>query len=262
MKIFARMDWRLVLFGVLAYVAFLVLSFPADRVYQFWKADAGKQQPIALSQISGSIWSGQAGQALINGQRLEGLSWTLQPWALGAGKVALSWGAKLADGFGEGQLAAGLQGELEMGHLKARLPLSEISVRALQALQPKGTLNLNLKHVAWTGQTLSSAEGRLVWNGAGINILQDLEFGDLVLTLENTPDGVKGVLSDGGGPLQAEGVLTLSADGKYTFSGSFAARGGDQALTNALRTLGRPGADGKVKVSQSGTLAALGLGRS
>lgn len=260
MKIFARIDWRLILFGVLAYVAFLVVSFPADRVYQFWKAEAGKQQPFALSHISGSVWSGHAGQALINGQRLEGLSWSLQPWALVAGKVALTWGAKLADGFGEGQLAAGLQGEIEMDLLKARLPLEQVSVKALQALRPKGTLNLNLKDVVWTGQALTSAEGRLVWNGASINFLQDLEFGDLVLNLETTPEGVKGVLSDGGGPLQAEGVLTLKADGKYTFSGSFAARGGDQALSRALRSLGRPGADGKVRVSQSGNLANLGLG--
>jgi general secretion pathway protein N len=261
MKLLTGFDWRLITFALLAYLAFLIMDFPAERAYHYWQAQAGTRQGFALGNLSGSVWSGNAGQAMINGQRVEDLNWHLQPWALATGKVALNWGAKLADGFGEGQLAAGMKGELEMDRLKARLDLSQLSVRALQALQPKGTVSLNLQDVTWTGEALTSAQGRIVWNGAGINFLQALDFGDLSLNLETTDEGVKGVLSDGGGPLEAVGVLRLKPDGSYQFTGSFAARGGDQALSRALRSLGRPGADGKVKVSQTGTLAALGLGR-
>ena len=78
------------------------------------------------------------------------------------------------------------------------------------------------------------------------------------MNVETKDEAVQGVLSDGGGPLSAEGLLTLSADGAYQFSGRFAARG-DKDLEQALRTMGRPGADGKVAVKQSGTLASLGL---
>jgi general secretion pathway protein N len=263
MKIIKGFDWRLLLFIALAYLAFLVAGFPAERAYSYWQSSsqAGARQGIAMGSLSGSVWSGTAGQALINGQHLEDLSWDLQPWALIMGRIALNWRGKLADGFGQGQVAAGLDGEVEMDRVEARLDLSQISIRALQALQPQGTLNLNLRDVVWTGQALTSAQGRMVWSGAGVNFLQALTFGDLSLELETTPEGVKGILSDGGGPLEAVGVLNLRPDGQYQFTGSFAARDGDPALTRALRSLGRPAADGKVKVSQSGTLAALGLGR-
>jgi general secretion pathway protein N len=261
MKLLNGLDWRLITFAFLAYLAFLVMSFPAERAYHYWQAQSGTRQGFALGNISGSVWSGSAGEAMINGQRLEDLNWHLQPWALAMGKVGLKWDAKLDDGFGEGQLAAGMKGEIDMDQLEARLDLSQLSVRALQALQPKGTVSLNLQDVTWTGEALTSAQGRIVWNGAGINFLQPLDFGDLSLSLETTDEGVKGVLNDGGGPLEAVGILRIKPDGSYQFTGSFAARSGDQALSRALLSLGRPGADGKVKVSQTGTLAALGVGR-
>jgi hypothetical protein len=259
MKILRRVDWRLLAFGLLAYVAFLTLTFPAERAYAYWKQQAGGRAPVALGGISGSVWAGHADQALINGQRLEALHWRLHPWALFAGQVAADWSLKVDDGYGRGEAAAGLGGAVSLDSLEARLPLAQLPVKALAALRPAGTLSLNLHDVKWDGTALVSASGRVVWNGAGINLFQALEFGDLSLTLETAADEVKGVLADAGGPLQAQGLLSLKPDGSYQFTGSFAARGQAPELARALRTLGRMGSDGKVHISQKGTLAALGL---
>ena len=132
----------------------------------------------------------------------------------------------------------------------------------LKALQPSGSLNLNLNNVKWTGESLASAEGRIVWRGAEINLLKPVELGDLTLTLETSNDEVRGVIKDSGGPLSAEGVVTLAEDGRYKVNGAFATRGNNpdsKELENALRSMGKPGADGKVKVTHSGTLSKLGL---
>ncbi len=253
-------NWRYVLIGLLAYIAFLLVQFPADRAYAWWKAGPGAQQPVVLTGLSGTVWQGRAQRALIDGQRLDGLAWHLKPWTVLLGKLALDYEVRLNDGFMRGAVAADPQGAVTFETLEAKLPLAQLSLPAIATLRPGGVVNLNLREVDWNGEALLSAQGRVVWSNAGISLLQPLQFGDLALTLETRDDGVVGELSDAGGPLQAEGLLTLKPDGSYQFTGSFAAREGARSpLGQALSALGRPGVDGKIQVSRSGQLADLGL---
>ncbi|HEB94580.1 MAG TPA: type II secretion system protein N [Gammaproteobacteria bacterium] len=256
-----RLNGRYLLIGLLAYVIFLLVQFPAGQAYAWWKAGPGAQQKVVLTGLSGSVWRGSAQQALIDGQRLQGLEWRLKPWTVLFGKLEIDYEIRLDDGFLRGSVAADPQGAVAFDTLEAKLPLAQLPLPAIVALQPAGVVNLNLQSVDWNGEALLSAQGRLVWSGAGISLLQPLQFGDLALTLENRDGSVIGELSDAGGPLQAEGLLTLKPDGSYQFTGRFAAREGAQSpLGQALGALGRPGADGRVQVNQSGRLAALGLG--
>lgn len=259
MKWLPRVNWRWLALGLLAYVVFLVLTLPAGRVYGYWKSQAGADADFALSGISGSVWDGRAEVAVMGGRRFEAVTWQLHPTALLVGRVSSDWGFKVDDGFGRGTMAASLGGAFSLDTVEARLPIAQLPGRALAVLRPSGTVNLNLRDVEWNGTALVSAEGRMVWSGAGVNLIQDMALGDLSLDLETTGGEVKGVLADGGGPLQATGLLSLKPDGSYEFTGSFAARGDDPKLQQALRTLGRVGADGKVQVTNKGTLAALGL---
>lgn len=255
-----RIDWRYLLIGLLAYLVFLLVQLPADRAYGWWKAGPGAAQPVVLAGVSGSVWEGRAQQALIDGQPLDGLVWHLRPWTVLFGRLEMDYEVRLRDGFARGRIAADPQGAVSIDSVEARLPLAQLRARALAALRPSGVVNLNLQDVVWDGQALVSAQGRMVWTGAAVSLLQPLQFGDLALTLETRDDSVVGELSDAGGPLQAEGLLTLKPDGSYQFSGSFAAREGTQSpLGRALRSLGRPGSDGRIQVTQSGTLSALGL---
>ena len=264
---------RFVVLGFLIYIIFLVLNFPADRAYAYWKSSSSSSpnanQNFALAGISGSVWSGKANVAVIKRTRFENVEWTYRPWVLLLGKVGLSWRFQLPDqqgskagSYGQGVTSFGLDGSVSSS-LEAQLPASMLaSMAKMQALQPSGSVGLNLQDVEWNGQSLVSTEGRIVWRGAGVNLIQPVLFGDLTLTLETRDDEVKGVIADSGGPLSAEGLFTLAEDGRYQFNGVFAARGdatGDKSLENALRSMGRPGADGKVKINYSGNLAALGL---
>lgn len=253
----------LLVFGLLVYLVALVSTFPAERAYAHWQASGQAPHGFALSGISGSVWSGRAGQVLVQGQMLENVSWTLHPWSLLFGQVGLSWRFQLpesqGEGYAQGATELGLDGSVALSSLEGRLPASLIAGFARAgALRPTGTVNLNLQDVLWDGKILRSATGRAVWSGAGISLLQPIALGDQAISLETADDTVKGVLSDGGGALSLDGLLTLTADGKYTFNGSLAARNAPE-LQQALRSLGRAGADGRIKLKRSGTLASLGL---
>lgn len=250
----------LLVFGLLVYLAALVMSFPAERAYSRWKASDSALPQIALSGLSGSVWSGRADVAVIQGQRLKAVEWSLRPWALLWGQVGLGWRFQLEEGYGQGETALGLDGSVAFSRLEGRMPAGLIaSIAKAGALRPSGSVSLNLQDVLWDGQSLLLANGRVAWFDAGISLLKPIKLGDLSLSLETGDDGVKGVIADNGGPLSIDGLLSLAADGSYQFSGSFAARN-NKDLERALRSLGRPGADGRIQVNQSGNLAGLGLG--
>jgi hypothetical protein len=281
MKFLPRLSFLpLLVFGLLVYLVALVITFPAERAYAHWQASEQANKAFALSGISGSVWSGKAAMALVKGQPLEKLEWTLRPWSVLFGEVGVSWRFQLPKsndesgykvnassggregglGYAQADTALGLDGSVTFDTLEARLPVNMIARLAkASALRPTGTVNLNLHDVQWDGKTLRSAEGRIVWSGAGISLLKPIALGDQSITLETADDGVKGVLSDGGGPLSLDGLLTVGAEGKYAFSGSLAARNAPD-LERALRAMGRADADGRIKLKRTGTLASLGLG--
>jgi len=96
MKLITRFQYLpLLAFGLLAYFVALVLSFPAERAYSHWQASENAPNNIALSGISGSVWSGKAAMAMIQGQPLEKVEWSLRPWSLLLGQVGLNWGFQL-----------------------------------------------------------------------------------------------------------------------------------------------------------------------
>jgi len=270
MKFIPRFQYLpLLAFGLLAYLVALVLSFPAERAYSHWQASENAPNNIALSGVSGSVWSGKAAMAVIQGQPLEKMEWSLRPWSLLFGQVGLNWRFQLPlenekkgqeqGGYGQGSTALGLDGSVAFSTLEARLPAWVVArIAKADALRPTGSVSLKLHDVLWDGQSLRSAEGRIVWNGAGISLLSPILLGDQIIVLETSDDIVKGVLSDGGGPLSLDGLLTLNPEGQYEFSGSLAARNAPD-LERALGSLGRPGADGRIKLKRSGSLVSLGL---
>lgn len=259
---------RYLVLGVLVYLTVLVLNFPAERAYAYWKNSDLSQKnnghQFSLVGISGSVWSGKASLGIIEGQALEEVEWSLRPWSLLLGQFGLSWSFRLPEstgnqGYGRGFTSMAMDGSMNFSELEMDLPLIEAAKLAgMAALRPVGSISVNLQDVEWDGENLASAEGRVVWRGAGISMIKPISLGDLAMDLVTENDKIQGIISDSGGPLAIDGVLTLNTDGTYQVNGSLAARN-DAELQNALRSIGRPGPDGKVKVNYSGSLAKLGL---
>jgi hypothetical protein len=165
------------------------------------------------------------------------------------------------DGFGKGKGGYSLLKGYYVEDLEAWLPLTTIARFVnLAALRPGGKLNINLKTLQSDGATVTAAEGTLAWLDAEITLFQPVELGNYDFVLTQEQDQILGVLSDKGGPIEASGKLTLSPSGEYNFDGLLAVR--DQSrndLKQALQSMGRPDNTGKIKLSQKGSIAQLGL---
>ena len=66
------------LFGLIAYVVFLLATMPAGFAYGYWKKSfGGDKVPVALNDIEGSVWSARADKAVIKGQQFNALTWNI-----------------------------------------------------------------------------------------------------------------------------------------------------------------------------------------
>jgi general secretion pathway protein N len=252
-------SWKLALLGVLSFFVFLVATLPAKTAYAFIKSRYAADAPVILGNVQGTVWEGRAGPAQLGGQHLDSLAWDVNAWALLIGRVQAKVEFRNGDSFGSASIARGFTGNVHARDVEARVDLQRMKLLSkVLPLGMQGALLLRVPEFDLDRRSITSAVGTLAWDNAVITVPSRVALGNLRITLENETDGVKATLSDGGGPLQAEGILTVARDGNYKFSGAFAVRdAGQPMLAQGLQFLGRPGPDGKVATSNAGHLSTL-----
>jgi len=254
---------RYILLIAVVYIGFLINTLPAEQAYSLFKSFSDANESVTkpsliMKGLSGSVWSGKATSVYIAGQRINSLDWQFHPWSLLLGRLQLAVNFRDGDSFASGTVARGFGGQIYLSDVQARMALKNIAVVAKLPLDIEGFLSVNLQDLSIDNQQLVDAEGTIAWQSAAVNFPVKMQFGDLKTILSTENDIITGNLIDGGGPLQAEGIFTLSPDNKYKFTGTFSSRDPkQQMLAQNLRLLGRAGSDGKIKVSKSGSITDL-----
>lgn len=245
------------LLGLGAYLITLLASFPAVLAYR-WAGPWLDKSPITLAAVEGRVWEGRAGMLSYQKRPLGRVSWSLSPSALLLGQLSLSWKLDLEEGTVQGEASLARDGELVLHELKGRLPAAQLTaLYPIPMVSIDGLVALRLDEVLIQGGQLLRARGQLGWHQAAITAPQALGLGDLLLTLDERKGegGIRGLLQDQGGPLQAEGEVLLEPNGRYHINGRLAAREGRQsALARALAMLGRADAGGWVNLKFTGKL--------
>ena len=236
-----------------AYLVFLIITAPAALAFDTLRA---RLAPLNLSDVSGTLWSGQAGTLSFAALHLTNLDWSVNPFGLLLGRIESR--VTLNDGA--------LHGKATLGRtLGGTMYLTDLDADAeLQALQSSGLLKIMvpvngqaqfaLRKLRYTDGKLTAIEGTIDIKQAA-TLVPQLALGDFQLQLETQQAGIKATLSDRGGALRANGVAMISPDGSYQFTGTFSPRDPNQTnLQQYLRMLGPMGTDGKVSVNTSGKI--------
>lgn len=253
--------FRYIILALVLYLGFLIASLPAQLVYAYSKQMLGQKLPLTMTEVDGSIWTGSAGQSKFGTQVFDSVQWRFRPLRLLTGHLELGWEFTIPDGYAKGIAGVNFMGRYYMKQLEGLVPMGYLAKAAkVEALRPGGSMDISLDNVEFNTQSITAVSGNVAWHGAEITLLKPMRLGDFKVALESGAEGIKGVLSDAGGPLQLEGLLTLDGEGSYQFNGTLMVRDTSQTdLVNAMRSLGRPDAGGKYKIKQSGKLSQLRL---
>lgn len=254
-----KTNFKYILLGLIAYFVFLFANMPAGFAYGQWKKTAGQSVPVNLNDVDGTIWQGKAGPSMVNGQQISGLSWDVNIFTMLLGILEMDFEMKVKDGYTKGTVGRSVFGSTYFNNLEGWLPLTEIKQMInVAAFDPGGALDIKVSNLKLENSAIVSAQGDITWHNAELTMLKKIVLGGINVTLAPDGDTVKATLADQGGPLKAEGTLTLKPDRTYEFDASLGVNGSQPDLSNALATLG-PAKNGRIKVSQKGDLSALGF---
>lgn len=244
------------LLGLLAFLLFLLLLAPAGLVVDLLDE---RLPDLDVQAVDGTAIKGSAWGVNWRDTPIKRLNWDWQPLALLGGWLEFRLDADDPEAKLMGSAAIGWGKRLRFRDLSGRLPLAKLSALAGQPKLPlRGMVEFSLRELRLNATGLpQSAYGVVHLLNLRVMLGQALDLGDFVAQLSPaTPEGIQGSVKDNNSPLELEGALVVSPDGRYRFSGSAAARdAGNPALRQALNLLGPPGGDGRWKLDFSGILA-------
>jgi len=250
--------WRvagLVLLGLVAFVVFVLARAPADRIYGL--AKPWMPADVALYGLSGTLWEGRAAAVEAGGVRLHRLSWELHAAALVTGGVSLD----LAVEDRHLELQARVERERD-GTLRLAVPRGRLAIPPLQGQTRwrhpavEGEIFLRDLEATLADGGLQRADGRLTWREAAVTVAQRAELGDLEVILE-TPEGggTRGRVTElGEGPLEADGQVTLSPEGRWRVDAVVTATDPESVLGRSLAMMADEAAEGGHRLRYSGRI--------
>lgn len=244
----------LLVLGLLSYLTFLLVNFPAAQAYAWF----GKHLPVQAYGISGTIWSGQITVAQLQDQRLESLQWQLQPSRLLMARLVGQVQGTLGQGRISAQVNAG-RNDIELRNVRVDMPATELvqlaGIRVPTRLE--GRFDVSLREARLNEGRLTHADGIVTWQQGVVHLLgRPLPLGNMNLRLEPAGDGeIRGTLISDGGPLDASGDLRILANGQLNMDLTVRAREGAVGDAEpAMRMLGIPRDGTPVRARLTGSL--------
>ncbi|RFA31421.1 hypothetical protein CAI21_02065 [Alkalilimnicola ehrlichii] len=239
--------------GLASYLLFLAITFPASQAYTLF----GDRLPVQAYGLSGSIWSGQAAVATIEGQRLEAVQWKLRPSHLLTGRLASDVQARLPNGSVSGYVNVS-GNSLRARDLRLDMPVDQLLNMADVTLPARigGRFDISMRSLRIENERLTEADGMLTWHQATLNLGRPLQMGSLNLRLEPGEDGmINGTLISQGGPIDLSGDLRIRPDGDFDLEMTVRAlEGAEDAIGPAMGLLGIPADGTPVRSRLSGNL--------
>ena len=240
----------LVAAGITAFALTLLATLPAGVVARFLPP------AITLGMTDGTLWKGSADALAVRGQPLGGLQWTLRPLSLLIGRLAFDGKLIRSDGQASGRVTLGIGGRLGARDLELHLPLSGLPA-GIAPRGWRGVVHARLQSFELAPKSAPRIVGAIELRGLQAPPPGGAAIGSYAVTFPEKPaPGGKlvGQIKDLEGPMQVSGTVTIGADRSYVIEGMVAPRAGaSQAVTDTLRFLGAPDAQGRRPFSLAGT---------
>lgn len=247
-----------IILTVTFYLSFLFWTVPAQYVWSFIE----NRHPVPAGLVSvvgvdGTWTAGRVMRVKKGAVEISDLRWRLQPVGLLFGCLQVAVSGEIAGGNVAGLLRVG-KNKLEIVGMQGEIPAASLGQTYLPGVELAGRVEIGELTLVGKDGRLIGGSGYLAWREGEVLSPYRMKLGGVMLNLATENDGVSFKLKDLGGGLQTNGLGVLTGEGKYSFNGTVGARqGSSPELATFLQVLGRPGADGMVKINQSGQLPSF-----
>lgn len=247
---FAR---RLIIAGVLLYIAFLIATIPASVAA--WLAPRLTDNLIELEAPRGTLWRGSASTLRIaaqasGGLRFSSVAWDAILWRLLKGELAFDLAVADQAGPVKATLAYGFGGA-RLSNVEALLPASVLLAFAphLALWQPGGQFRIATESFAFDRNS-ASGQAELNWLNASSSLSKINPLGDYRAAISASGGKAEYRVATVRGALQLDGAGAWTAGQGLSFSGNARADPQFQAqLSDLLRLLGREQSPGVYRLS-------------
>ena len=254
---------RLILLGILAFVASVVFLFPAAPLLNKIKPDI---KPVELAGVSGKLFNGQVANVNYADDLLpiefRDVTWKFSPMALLKGGAGANVTFKGYGGGGDGQVRRQWNGDIKVSDMVFNVESKELEVLLPGPVAEfTGAITGQFDQVHLVDQLLQSISGQLSWNNAiivtrlyGPEITANL--GELDIDIVPEDNAVHAVtISSVGGDLAVDGKVVVDSNGDYQTKMLFTPSAtAPQALVQALQQLTQPAGGGLFKIEHNGNM--------
>ena len=211
------MKKRIALFvgaALLAWLWGLAAQFPAARALACFAPEG-----VTAAGVSGTLWQGRAARVDTGGPvAVTDTEWELSGWQLLRGRLVGDTRFRVVGLEGNGYLASGPGGRIDVDGLSLRGPAAGLSA-ALSGLgvEPAGQVLVRVEEGTLAAGRIERLAGRMQWSEGALTAPFGLELGMVRASVEpaENGDGYAIELTGEGGALDIAGVANLQPDGQY-----------------------------------------------
>jgi len=240
---------RLLAVGLVTLFLGLIIFFPARVAYQWFAPQA-----ISLAGIDGSIWTGSAREAHVNGLHMRDLVWRCRPLAFFTGKLGYDIKASPATGFLEAKIGIGIAGRTTVTDLNAALSLQSLQ-QSIGMPGLSGQVNAQFDRLVIDNGLPVAADGVLEVANLVAPLVYRSSIGGYRADFFTQENGVMASVEDTDGTVDLAGSLQVSGDRSYQFVAQLAAKNDTPTqLRDQMRFLGTPNERGQFEMRLEGQL--------
>ena len=235
------------LLGAVVFVAVVIVRMPIE-----WIIPASGTVGSCAS-LEGSLWSGSCAGLVVRGTPVGDVSWSLRPWRLFVGKLAVHLNLRRATATASADVELGMGESVTAHDVVADAPLDSGLIPGIpQTLHGRAHVELALAQVR--RGIITQLQGRIEARDLEDRSTADTPLGSYLVTFPGGSGEPTGKLRDLDGPLALEGTLRLTPQPGFELEGLIAPRrGAPPELVNNIRFLGSPDAAGRRPFSMTGT---------
>lgn len=232
-----RLAWSFA--AAMLFIGTLLIELPASLVVALAWPDG---IPVALEDVRGSVWRGQATQVRWRERTLGSLAWTARPSTLLLGRLDLRLRLS-GETSANARVVRGLR-RTEIENLHATFPAQWLQGQPTgYALLAQGRVQATLPSVTIKGDRITALAGELVWHDAALRGATSATLGTLHARFSLANDQcVHGTVADEGGPLSVAGGYTTDL---YSYQVRLLLAARDPQTARAIQWLGQLGTDGR-----------------